>query len=266
MTQAHPSLSPKKHKNVSKNKPVSGKQLLVSINNAGVKNGAHWQVRHISLSIARGEIITLIGPNGSGKSTTAKLAAGILTPTEGAVERSARLKIGYVPQKLYFDKSLPLNVRRLMTLTGPLPEPDIKTALGKAGMAHKEKAEVSTLSGGELQRVLLARAVARKPDLLILDEPLQGVDFSWEAALYQWISDYCKSLNCGVLLISHDLHIVMAASDRVLCLNGHICCSGKPQEVAASAEYINLFGRQDKTAPPDKLLALYQHNHNHKHD
>jgi len=264
MTQLHALFNPKKHNKATKNKPAAGKHMLVSMHNVGIADGAHWRVRHITFSVARGEIITLIGPNGSGKSTVAKLAAGILSPTKGKIERLPGLKIGYVPQKLHFDKSLPLNVRRLMCLTAKLPQADIDQALAEVGMAHKQQEEVATLSGGELQRVLLARAVARRPDLLILDEPLQGVDFSWEAALYQKISEYCKKLQCGIMLISHDLHIVMAASDRVLCLNGHICCSGKPQEVAKNAEYLSLFGHRAGPAAP--LLALYEHRHDHQHD
>lgn len=254
-----------------KSKPADSETILVSMNNAGVKDAARWRVRHISFSVKRGEIITLIGPNGSGKSTTAKLAAGILSPDEGKIEKMPHLKISYVPQKLYFDKSLPLNVYRLMNLTETLPEKIIKNALEDVGMAHKEYADVSTLSGGELQRVLLARAAARKPDLLILDEPLQGVDFSWEAALYQWINAYRKNLNCGILLISHDLHIVMASSDRVFCLNGHICCSGKPQEITQTAEYQKLFGNFSESAAArqgaeKQALALYEHRHNHRHN
>ncbi|KAA6206452.1 MAG: metal ABC transporter ATP-binding protein [Candidatus Tokpelaia sp.] len=266
MAQFHTLFNPEKRHKAAKNKPAAGKQKLVSLYQAGIADGAHWRVRHITFSVARGEIITLIGPNGSGKSTVAKLAAGILAPTEGRIERWPKLKIGYVPQKLHFDKSLPLNVRRLMCLTAKLPQADIDQALAEVGMAHKQQEEVATLSGGELQRVLLARAVARRPDLLILDEPLQGVDFSWEATLYQKISEYCQKLQCGIMLISHDLHIVMAASDRVLCLNGHICCSGKPQEVAKSAEYLSLFGHRAGAGPKPPLLALYEHRHDHRHD
>jgi len=253
----------------SAHKAHAEKQILVRMDNAGIQSAKtdsnrQWRVRGISLTIARGEIVTLIGPNGSGKSTTAKMAAGILAPSEGRIERSPHLKIGYVPQKLDFDKSLPLNVCRLMTLTEKIPEERLRRALSEVGMGHKEFAEASALSGGELQRVLLARAAAREPDLLILDEPLQGVDFSWENSLYQWIAEYSKSLNCGILLISHDLHIVMAESDRILCLNGHICCSGKPQEVAQNSEYIRLFGDENRKAEPH--LSFYEHHHNHKHD
>lgn len=249
----------------AKSKTQAKKDILARLEDVGVKGGgsAPWRVRHISLQISRGEIITLIGPNGSGKSTTAKCVAGLLKPDEGRIERHNRLKIGYVPQKLNFDKSLPLTVRRLMTLTENIPTARLREMLAEVGMAHKEQAEVAALSGGELQRVLLARAAARRPDLLILDEPLQGVDFSWENTLYEWISAYRRKLNCGVLLISHDLHIVMAASDRVICLNGHICCSGKPREVANSREYRDLFNPAE---PAAAALALYRHRHDHKHD
>ncbi|AQS41539.1 MAG: ABC transporter [Candidatus Tokpelaia hoelldobleri] len=235
---------------------------LVSLRKAGIKSGSRWLVRDIDLDIHRGEIITLIGPNGSGKSTTAKMALGILPPTTGKVKQQPHLKIGYVPQKINISPALPLTVERLMTLTGAITPQVMKQSLQEVGMAASARAEVATLSGGELQRVLLARAVARQPDLLVLDEPLQGVDFAGESALYQLISDYRDRLNCGILLVSHDLHIVMAASDRVLCLNGHICCSGKPRDVADSAEYAALF----RTREQAHMLALYQHHHDHTHE
>lgn len=217
-------------------------------------------MRHIDLDIFRGEIVTLIGPNGSGKSTTAKMALEILRPTEGNVTRKAALKVGYVPQKLNFDRTLPLSITRLMELTGPVGRETVDEALEEVGMQHMRDAQVSTLSDGELQRVLLARAGARKPDLMVLDEPLQGIDFAGESALYRLIGQYRDRLNCAIMLISHDLHIVMAASDRVLCLNGHICCSGKPQEVAVSREYAALFGKRE-----NHMLALYEHHHDHSH-
>jgi len=236
--------------------------LLVSLHKAGVKSGSRWLVRDIDLEIHRGEIITLIGPNGSGKSTTAKMSLGILPPTTGRAKQRPHLKIGYVPQKINISPALPLTVERLMALTGAITQQVMEQSLQEVGMATSVGAEVATLSGGELQRVLLARAVARQPDLLVLDEPLQGVDFAGESALYQLISDYRDRLNCGILLVSHDLHIVMAASDRVLCLNGHICCSGKPREVAGSAEYAALFRAREQA----HMLALYQHHHDHTHE
>lgn len=185
---------------------------LVSLENVGVLRNGRWLVRGVDFSVSRGEIVTLIGPNGSGKSTSAKAAIGVLKPDEGRVERKAGLKVGYVPQKLSIDWTLPLSVRRLMTLTGPLPERDMLSALESAGIAHMLDAEVQHLSGGEFQRALMARAIARKPDLLVLDEPVQGVDFSGEIALYDLIKSIRNATGCGILLISHDLHVVMVQS------------------------------------------------------
>jgi len=230
--------------------------LLLRLDHAGIYRDQRWLVHGVDLEIRRGEIITLIGPNGSGKSTTAKMALRILRPTHGTVWQKTGLKIGYVPQKITIDKALPLSVTRLMRLTTKLPLANIDAALDEVGVAHLGSAQVATLSGGELQRVLLARAAAGKPDLMVLDEPLQGVDFAGEAALYELISHYRDRLNCGILMISHDLHIVMAASDQVLCLDGHVCCRGKPEEVVKSAEYIALFASRHQN-----MFALYNHHH-----
>src|SRR5215217_1819308 len=177
-------------------------ETLITLTNAGVKSGGRVLVEGVDLTIARGEIVTLIGPNGSGKSTTAKMATGVLKPSTGTVSRKPGLKVGYVPQKLSIDWTLPLTVERLMTLTGPLPRTEIDTALHSTGIAHLARAEVQNLSGGEFQRALLARAIARKPDLLVLDEPVQGVDFSGEIALYELISSIRASTGCGILMIS----------------------------------------------------------------
>ncbi|APO75139.1 Zn-uptake transporter ATP-binding protein ZnuC [Rhizobium etli 8C-3] len=233
---------------------------LVSLHNVGVRRDGRWLVRGVDFSISRGEIVTLIGPNGSGKSTSAKAAIGILKPDEGKVERASSLKVGYVPQKLAIDWTLPLTVRRLMTLTGSLPEGEMMAALEAAGMAHMLNAEVQHLSGGEFQRALMARAIARKPDLLVLDEPVQGVDFSGEIALYDLIKQIRNSTGCGILLISHDLHVVMAETDTVICLNGHVCCRGTPETVSQSPEYVRLFGTRAA-----KTLAVYSHHHDHTH-
>ena len=237
-----------------------GKEILVSLANAGVQRNGRWLVRGVEFSVSKGEIVTLIGPNGSGKSTSAKMAIGVVKPTEGGVSRIAGLKVGYVPQKLSVDWTMPLSVRRLMTLTGPLPAREIDAALNATGIAHLANAEVQHLSGGEFQRALLARAIARKPDLLVLDEPVQGVDFSGEIALYDLIKNIRNSNNCGILLISHDLHVVMAETDTVICLNGHVCCRGTPQAVSQSPEYMRLFG-----GAAAKALAVYSHHHDHTH-
>ncbi|PRD42644.1 metal ABC transporter ATP-binding protein [Phyllobacterium phragmitis] len=233
---------------------------LIEIRNAGVFRGGKWLVRDIDLELRRGEIVTLIGPNGSGKSTTAKLAIKVLKPDEGRVIHAPDLRIGYVPQKLAIDWTLPLSVERLITLTSPQKKQDILQALEAVGIPHLAKAEMRHLSGGEFQRALLARAMVRKPDILVLDEPVQGVDFIGEAALYELIEKLRDTAHCGVLLISHDLHLVMAATDRVICLNGHICCSGTPKDVASSEEYARLFGPRARGP-----LAVYEHRHDHTH-
>ncbi len=233
---------------------------LITIENAGIHRSDRWLVRGVSFAVDAGEIVTLIGPNGSGKSTTAKMALGVLAPDEGHVIRRSGVRVAYVPQKFSVDWTLPITVRRFMRLTGHVSEREASDAMAATGIGHLSGAEVRTLSGGEFQRVMLARAMARKPDLLVLDEPVQGVDFSGEIALYDLIRSIRDELNCGILLISHDLHVVMAATDRVICLNGHVCCSGTPTVVASSPEYKALFG-----ARAASTLAVYEHHHDHTH-
>lgn len=236
------------------------REKLVEVSAAGVRRGGRWLVEGVDLAIRRGEIVTLIGPNGSGKSTTAKMVTGILKPDAGAVMRRDGLRIGYVPQKLTLDWTLPLTVRRLLTLTSRHSDAEIAAALTAVGILHLAGADVQHLSGGEFQRALLARAMVRKPDLLVLDEPVQGVDFSGEVALYDLITRIRDETGCGVLLISHDLHVVMAATDTVICLNGHVCCTGTPSAVSQSPEYLQLFGTRAAAT-----LALYEHHHDHTH-
>jgi zinc transport system ATP-binding protein len=238
----------------------SGAAPLVSLTGAGVYRNGRWLVRGVDFSVRPGEIVTLIGPNGSGKSTSAKLAIGVMKADEGKVERKAGLRVGYVPQRLTVDWTMPLTVRRLMTLTAALPTSEVEAALDAVGIAHLAGAEVQHLSGGEFQRALLARAMARKPDILVLDEPVQGVDFSGEIALYDLITSIRNATGCGILLISHDLHVVMAETDTVICLNGHVCCRGTPAAVSQSPEYIRLFG-----AKAAQTLAVYSHDHDHTH-
>ncbi|WP_297104037.1 metal ABC transporter ATP-binding protein [uncultured Devosia sp.] len=235
------------------------KENLITLSNAGVRSGGRVLVEGIDLTIARGEIVTLIGPNGSGKSTTAKMVTGVLKPSMGTVNRRPDLTIGYVPQKLSIDWTLPLTVERLMTLTGRFSPAEIDAALEAVGATRLLKAAVQELSGGEFQRVLFARAMIRKPDLLVLDEPVQGVDFSGEVALYKLIRKIRDTTHAGILMISHDLHVVMAETDTVICLNGHVCCRGTPSVVKTSPEYLRLFGERSSA------LALYQHHHDHEH-
>ncbi|MCC0047773.1 MAG: ATP-binding cassette domain-containing protein [Rhodobiaceae bacterium] len=239
--------------------PPRAVQPLASLTNAGVSRSGRWLVRGVSLTVQPGEIVTLIGPNGSGKSTSVKLALGILDPTEGNASRRKGLRVGYVPQKLAIDWTLPLTVSRFLRLTGPVREDEAKEALAETGIAHLQASELRNLSGGEFQRAMLARAILRKPDLLVLDEPVQGVDFNGETALYELISKIRDRLGCGILMVSHDLHVVMAATDKVICLNGHVCCEGAPHSVAEDPAYRQLFGERAST------LAIYQHHHDHTH-
>jgi zinc transport system ATP-binding protein len=232
---------------------------LVVLDNVGYEQAGRWLVRGVSFDVEPGKIVTLIGPNGSGKSTTAKLALGITDPTEGKARRRDDLRVGYVPQKLNIDWTFPLTVERFVHLTGRVGPSSLDEALDLVGIAHLRQEELATLSGGEFQRALLARAIAREPNLLVLDEPVQGVDFNGETEIYDLIRTIRDQLNCGILLISHDLHLVMAATDLVVCLNGHMCCNGTPEAVAESREYHALFGSRAAG------LALYRHQHDHTH-
>jgi zinc transport system ATP-binding protein len=233
---------------------VAGLGLHLSFSGRPVLKG-------VDIEVASGEIVTVIGPNGAGKTTLLRVLIGLIRPDAGSVERRPGLRIGYLPQRMPIDPVLPLEVGRLMTLTRRAPPADVDNALAETGVEHLCKAPVSALSGGELQRVLLARALLARPDLLVLDEPLQGVDYAGEAALYQLIGGLRARRGCGVLMISHDLHVVMAATDRVLCLNRHVCCAGTPDAVSRHPEYVRLFGRQAAGA-----LAVYAHRHDHQHD
>ena len=232
---------------------------LVKLNNAGFKQNDKWLVEGVSLTVEKGKIVTLIGPNGSGKSTTAKIALGIYKNIEGSVEKDTN-KIGYVPQKISIDWTLPLRVHDFMLLTENIKDEAIDEALNLTGVIHLKNKNLGNLSGGEFQRVLIARAISKKPELLVLDEPVQGVDYTGEIALYELIKRISDTLNCGILLISHDLHTVMTATDHVVCLNGHVCCSGTPMDVAKNNEYKTLFGEQ-----ASKILTVYEHKHDHIH-
>jgi zinc transport system ATP-binding protein len=213
----------------------------------------------VDLSLNAGEIVTLVGPNGSGKSTLLKILLGLVRPDSGKIWRRQGLKIGYLPQRLAIDPIMPLNVARLMKLTRA--SNDIDAVLSEVNATHLKDASVASLSGGELQRVLLARALLREPDLLVLDEPTQGVDFTGEIDLYDLITRIRDTRGCGVLIVSHDLHLVMSSTDQVICLNHHVCCSGAPETVQRNPAYLDLFGPRAA-----KGLAVYTHAHDHDHD
>lgn len=242
--------------------PVAGEvhEPLIAGRSITVAYGRQVILDGIDISIAPGEIVTVIGPNGAGKTTLIRVLLGLLKPSSGTVERRTGVRVGYLPQRMQFDPVLPLQVNRLMNLTQHSSAVAVGAALAETGVAYLRDAQVGTLSGGELQRVLLARALLRDPDLLVLDEPVQGVDFAGEAALYELIGAIRARRGCGVLMISHDLHVVMAATDRIVCLNRHVCCAGTPEAVSRHPEYARLFGRAAATA-----LAVYTHHHDHRH-
>ena len=233
---------------------------LVQVEDLSVRYGARTALSRVSLRVEPSEIVTIVGPNGSGKTSLLRAIIGAIKPFQGRVVQASSLKIGYVPQKLHIDETLPITVSRFLKLTGGVTAADIDYALTQAGVPALEKAQLSQLSGGQFQRVLLARALIAKPDLLLLDEATQGLDQRGSASFYQQIETVRRNTGCAVLMISHELHVVMSASDRVICLNGHICCEGTPAVVASAPEYRELFGTGTGGA-----LALYRHEHDHSH-
>ncbi len=210
----------------------------------------------VTLGIHAGEIVTLIGPNGAGKTTLAKVLLGLVRPRLGEILRRPGLRIGYVPQRFPIEPVIPLPVREFMNLSQALNRQRMRECLEETGALQLEREQMAELSGGEFQRVLIARALARDPDLLVLDEPAQAVDFAGSLKLYELITSIRDRRGCGVLLVSHDLHVVLGASDRVICLNRHICCEGVPEAVASHPEYLRLFGPEAA-----KNLGVYTHHH-----
>ncbi len=215
----------------------------------------------IDIDIAAREIVTLIGPNGAGKTTIVRILLGLMAPDSGEVRRKAGLKIGYAPQRFDLAPSIPMTVERFLGAAPRAGAASIADVLAEVGAARVRDSQLTALSGGELQRVVLARALLREPELLVLDEPVRGVDYAGEAELYTLIGRLRDQRGLGVLLVSHDLHVVMAQSDRVVCVNRHVCCSGVPQTVARSPEYVRLFGPEAARA-----FAVYSHSHDHTHD
>ena len=234
---------------------------LIDARHIEFSHGGQRVLQGVSLSLDLGEIVTIVGPNGSGKSTLLRVLIGALKAQKGKVTHQAGLRIGYVPQKLHIDPTLPMTVNRFLNLPLAVDKDVAAEALRTAGVASVGDKQMSQLSGGQFQRVLLARAILGKPHVLMLDEPTQGLDQPGSAAFYRQIDAVRRDLGCAVLMVSHELHVVMSASDRVICLNGHICCEGTPEVVSAAPAYRELFGTGTGGA-----LALYRHDHDHGHD
>ncbi len=238
-----------------------GAMSLISAEGVAASLGGRRVLHDVDLSVGRGEIVTIVGPNGSGKTTLLRVLIGAVRPETGRVRRAPGLRLGYVPQRLDLDPTLPITAGRFLGLPRRRDRAATEAALTRTGVAGVRDRPLSDLSGGQFQRVLLARALLSEPDILLLDEPTQGLDQPATAAFYALVAELRREVGCAVLMVSHDLHVVMQASDRVICLNGHICCEGTPTHVSAAPEYRALFGEGTRGA-----FALYQHHHDHDHD
>ena len=234
---------------------------LLEVNSVSLAIHGNGILKNVSLGVAYGEIVTLIGPNGAGKSTLVRVLLGLQKADSGQIKLSPGIRIGYMPQRLVVEETLPLSVRRFVTLGMRARRSQVEEVLNEVGAERVFDRPLLAISGGELQRVMLARALLRQPDLLVLDEPTQAVDVTGQAELYRLIDKIRKVHGCGVLLVSHDLHLVMATTDRVICLNQHVCCAGHPASVSRHPAYLTLFGYDS-----GRYLAVYQHHHDHQHD
>jgi zinc transport system ATP-binding protein len=234
---------------------------LIEARDVSLKRGGRRVLDRVDVAIHDGEIVTIVGPNGAGKSTLLRTLMGLQRPTTGQVIRKPGVTVGYLPQKVHLDPVMPLTVRRLLTLTRRHPADALRRALSEVGILHLIDAQVHGLSGGELQRALLARAILAKPSVLFLDEPTQGIDYAGQIEMYDLIGSLRYRHRCSVVMISHDLHVVTAATDRVICLHHHVCCHGRPETITQHPEYQRLFG-----AAAAGHLAVYSHHHDHRHD
>ena len=237
-------------------KGPSGRPLL-SLREVTVKLGATLVLDNVDLAVAAGEIVTLIGPNGAGKTTLLRVALGLLQPASGELWAQPHLRVGYMPQRIAVDPALPLTVRRFLAMAAPDAGARVEKTLARVGASRTLRTPIQSISGGEMQRVLLARALLRDPELLVLDEPSQGVDLTGQEELFALITGIRDECGCGVLMVSHDLHLVMSSTDRVVCLNRTVCCTGAPLAVSGDPAYQRLF----PTALPG--FALYAHSHRH---
>lgn len=234
--------------------------LIASLENIGLKIGGQQIIDKISLQLTKGEITTLIGPNGGGKTSIARILLGVLKPTSGTIKKNSAIKIGYMPQKITIEKTIPLRVQDFLTLaaTKIIFDDNIKSLIKRLKLENILTKQIHDLSGGQMQKILFLRAIINQPDLLVLDEPTQYMDISATEEFYQILEEIRKSQHCAILLISHDLHLVMQKTDFVFCVNRHICCHGAPEDINQHPEYLSLFGKRSS-------IAVYQHHHDHKH-
>lgn len=229
---------------------------LLQAENINLRIGDHQILDNVGFELEEGQITTIVGPNGAGKTCLIRILLGLQKPTSGKITLAPGSRVGYMPQKLAIDNTLPLSVKGFLRLADPSIR-HCREALDRVGVPQLMDSPIAHLSGGETQRILLARALLRKPHLLVLDEPVQGVDVNGQEGLYKLIGNIRQQLGCAILMVSHDLHLVMAATDEVLCLNHHVCCSGTPEYVSSDPQFAELFGHR---------TALYTHHHDHDHD
>jgi len=239
---------------------------LITADKVSVAYEGLTAVANVDLSVNEGEIVTLIGPNGAGKSTIIRALLGLVPLSTGTITRKPKLKLGYAPQSLNPDSAMPMTVNRFLALNPDCTKADIKDSLHMTGAGELASKQLTSLSGGQLRRVLLARAFMGNPDLLVLDEPVAGVDAQGQSDLYSLIGKFAKDRKCGVLIVSHDLHLVMAQTDHVICINGHVCCEGHPATVTEDPAYKTLFTPLPAGSSNDLGdLAPYEHHHDHHH-
>ncbi|MDM5148196.1 ATP-binding cassette domain-containing protein [Candidatus Persebacteraceae bacterium Df01] len=234
---------------------------LICADNISFSRGGVNILNHVSVTVNRHDFITIIGPNGAGKSTLLKCLAGLTNPNSGTVNRIKPLKIGYVPQRLMVDRAMPITTRHFITLHKRATADDIERTTMETGIQHILNQPLQSLSSGELQRALMTRALLNTPDLLILDEPAQNLDVAGQLAFYKLLEKIYHDWHIAILMVSHDLHLVMSCTRRVLCLYHHVCCSGEPQTITQDPEFVSLFG-----ADMAHMMAVYHHTHNHRHD
>ena len=235
--------------------------ILVKLNEVGIKQNDKWLVRGVSLEVKNNDFITIVGPNGAGKSVLLECLMGTFIPNSGSIKRKKNISMGYIPQNFNLEKSMPISVKRFLNLNKKFLQVNLDRAIEETGILSILNSNLATLSGGELQKVLLARSLLSNPELLILDEPAQNLDIKSQLNFYNLLNEIFENRNLSILMVSHDLHMVMASTRKVICLFNHICCSGEPQKVAKDPEFINLFGNDMA-----KMMSVYQHTHDHTHN
>ena len=232
---------------------IQAKDLCVKRHNKNI-------LENVFVNVKKNDFITIIGPNGAGKSVLLECLMGSFVPDSGKIIKKNNLSVGYIPQNFNPESSMPISVKRFLTLKKKFTPQELTNIASETNISEILEKNLSNLSGGELQKVLLARSLLDEPELLILDEPAQNLDIKNQLNFYNLLNSIYKNRELSILMVSHDLHMVMSSTKQVICLYHHICCSGEPQTVAKDPEFISLFGNDMA-----KMMSVYQHTHNHSH-